>query len=100
MLSIVVSWRDRVELGQALPGLLDSAQALGGDVTVVNYSGSRELLAAQLTGRGGEARVVEVVDERYFNKSRAQNLGAAHSQQPLLFFCDCDILVEPEIIQG
>jgi hypothetical protein len=100
MLSIIVSWRDRVELGRALPGLIASAHASGGDVTVVNYGGSRELLAAQLGERQSEVRVVEVAGERFFNKSRAQNVGATHSSGQILFFCDCDIVLEPATVQS
>lgn len=102
MLSIVVSWRDRAELGQALPGLAAAARAAGGEVTVVSFGGSRSLLREQLSGQrnagAAAVRVVEVEDEPYFNKACAQNLGAAHSHQPVLFFCDCDIVVEPESI--
>lgn len=96
MLSIVVSWRDRKELGRALPGLVDSARLLGGDVTVVNFGGSRDALREQLDGTG--VHVVEIENQKYFNKARAQNLGAAHSQQPYLFFCDCDIVLEPATV--
>ena len=99
MLSIVVSWRDRAELGRALPGLVAAARAVGGDVTVVNFGGSRELLREQLGSFASEITVVQVVEERYFNKASAQNLGAAHSTQPVLFFCDCDIVVEPDTIR-
>lgn len=99
MLSIVVSWRDRGELRQALPGLVAAAQAAGGDVTVVNFGGSRDLLREQLEGCASGVAVVQVEGEPYFNKACAQNLGAAHSRQPVLFFCDCDIVVEPETIR-
>lgn len=95
MLSIVVSWRDRAELGRALPSLVESAAAVGGDVTVVNYSGDPRLLGEQLGALRDAVRVVEVLGEPYFNKSAAQNLGAAHSARPALFFCDCDIVLEP-----
>lgn len=100
MLSIVVSWRDRRELAQSLPGLAAAARVTGGGVRVVNFGGSRRLLAEQLAAAGEppEARVVEVAGQRYFNKARAQNLGAAASDHPYLFFCDCDIVVEPEVI--
>ncbi|HEX8561047.1 MAG TPA: galactosyltransferase-related protein [Pyrinomonadaceae bacterium] len=94
-LSIVVSWRDRAELGGALPGLLATAREVDGDVTVVNFGGSPEMLRAQLGERAPEVRVVEVRGQEYFNKSCAQNLGAAHTTGALLFFCDCDIVLEP-----
>jgi hypothetical protein len=101
MLSIVVSWRDRTELGRALPGLVAAARAAGGEVVVVSFGGSREMLREQLGASAGVAAavsVVEVTDEVYFNKAAAQNLGAAHSHHPVLFFCDCDIVVEPAVI--
>lgn len=96
MLSIVVSWRDRKELGRALPGLVASARLVGGDVTVVNFGGSRDALREQLDG--SDVHVVELENQQYFNKARAQNLGAAHSAQPYLFFCDCDIVLEPATV--
>lgn len=99
MLSIVVSWRDRGELRQALPGLVAAARATGGDVTVVSFGGSRDLLREQLEGCAPDVAVVQVEGEPYFNKACAQNLGAAHSRQPVLFFCDCDIVVESETIR-
>lgn len=98
MLSIIVSWRDRQELSQALPSLLEGAQRAGGEVTVVNFSGSRAMLSAQLAGVCDRVRVVEVRDQQFFNKAAAQNVGASSSTQPMLFFCDCDIVVEPEQI--
>jgi glycosyltransferase involved in cell wall biosynthesis len=100
MLSIIVSWRDRVELGQALPSLLAAARAVEGELLVVNFGGSRELLAAQLGSGREPLRVIELRDERWFNKSRAQNLGASHARHPLLFFCDCDIVLEPAMVRA
>jgi hypothetical protein len=98
MLSIIVSWRDREELGRALPGLIASAALLNGDVTVVNFGGSLEMLRAQLAGSKRDVHVLNFENEQYFNKARANNLGAAHSRQPCLFFCDCDIVVAPQIV--
>jgi hypothetical protein len=99
MLSIIVSWRDRVELVSALPSLLGSAFAVGGDLTIVNYGGSPELLRDQVGSYVADVRIVEVAGERYFNKGRAHNLGVAHTNQPMLFFCDCDIILEPTVVR-
>ncbi len=96
MLSVIVSWRDRDELAQALPSMAATADRLGGDVTVVNFGGSAERLGRQVGRLGGRVRTVEVTGERYFNKARAQNLGAFHTRSPVLFFCDCDIILEPD----
>jgi hypothetical protein len=96
MLSIIVSWRDRVQLGVALPSLVATAQRVGGEVAIVDYGGDSDLLRTQLTAT--PVRVVRVHGETYFNKARAQNIGAASTSQPVLFFCDCDIIVEPESV--
>lgn len=96
MLSIIVSWRDRHELGRALPSLRAAARAVGGDVTIVNFSGTADLLLPMLGTPGPDLHVVTVTGQQYFNKAAAQNIGAAHARHPVLFFCDCDIVLEPE----
>ena len=98
MLSIVISCRDRAELKQALPGLLAAAREAGGDVTVVDFDGSPAMLREQLGEHAPDVRVVRVEGERWFNKACAQNLGAAHTTHPVLFFCDCDIVVDPAAV--
>ena len=98
MLSIIISWRDRDELGRALPGLRAAARALGGDVTIVNFSGNAERLAPMLGAPGPDLHVVTVEGQQYFNKAAAQNIGAAHARHPVLFFCDCDILLEESVV--
>lgn len=95
MLSIIVSWKDRAELGRALPSLVAAARAASGDLTIVNFSGSPAQLEDQLADHRREVRVVEVPGQAYFNKSSAQNVGAASTAQPIMFFCDCDIVLEP-----
>jgi glycosyltransferase involved in cell wall biosynthesis len=91
---IVVTWRDRPELSRALPSLTRCAERHGGNVTVVNYGGSIEQLSALLHGTSKPLTIVTVRDQRCFNKARAQNIGAAHASSRLLFFCDCDILID------
>ena len=98
MLSMVVTWRDRVELTQALPSMLSALDAVGGQLHIVNYSGTREMLDAQIGDHAKSVRVIEVADERYFNKAAAQNIGATHSDGDQLFFCDCDIVLDNEAI--
>ncbi len=95
MLSTIVSWRDRHELGRALPQLIDLAKLVGGDLTIVNYSGSSLLLQSLTASLSGKFQIVAVDRQHYFNKATAQNIGAAHTSQPVLFFCDCDIIVDP-----
>jgi predicted glycosyltransferase involved in capsule biosynthesis len=100
MFSIVVSWRDRIELGQALPTMLAVANAVGGDVNVVSYSGSRVLLDQQLGVYADAVNVIKVAGEEYFNKAAAQNIGASRTGGRMLFFCDCDILLDHDSVLG
>lgn len=99
MLTIVVSWRNRVQLCESLPSLLATCDQIGGDLTIVNYDGDESMLGEQLAGvERGRLSIVRITGERYFNKARAQNIGAAHARHPILFFCDCDIVVNPDEI--
>jgi glycosyltransferase involved in cell wall biosynthesis len=92
-LSIVIPWCDRVELGQALPQMLKLAHCLDATVTIVNYAGSPGELARQTAGATGVG-LIQIEGPSWFNKSRANNIGAAASGGEFLFFCDCDILLE------
>ena len=99
MLSIITTWRNRQELKQAWPCLAEAAALTGGDLTVVDYSGDRRQLAQQLNDHDpATVRVARIEGERYFNKARAQNIGAAYGENEILFFCDCDILINPNEI--
>ncbi|ORC49132.1 glycosyl transferase family 2 [Burkholderia sp. A27] len=98
MLSIIVTWRNRNELGRALPGLVETARRLDGEVVIVNFGGDADALERQLKGQESAVQVVELRDQRHFHKTKAQNLGAHFSRGDTLFFCDCDIIVEPDVI--
>jgi hypothetical protein len=98
MLSIIVSWRNRDELGRALPSLLAAAREIGGNITIVNYSGAQDRLAPMLGTACEDIKVVTVEHQQYFNKAAAQNIGAAHAIHPILFFCDCDIVLDAAVV--
>jgi hypothetical protein len=100
MISVVVSWRDRHELREALPALTLAARGMGGEICVVNFDGDRSLVREQVREYEEVVDLVHVAGQSYFNKSAAQNIGAAHGDQPLLFFCDCDIVLEPGLLAG
>jgi len=99
MLSIIVSWKNRVELGRSLRSLLAAAAAFEGEVIIVNFDGDAATLAGLAEGAEG-LRIVHVAGQPQFNKSAANNIGAFHARFPWLFFCDCDILLEPEVLRG
>jgi hypothetical protein len=98
LLSIIVSWRNRNELRETLPGMIASARIVHGDMTVVNFGGDATSLDQQIAGYRGHVRLLNVPDQRYFNKSCAHNLGVAATTQPFLFFCDCDIVLDPQSV--
>ena len=92
-LSIVVSWRDRTELHESVPALVNVVEDLEGELLIVNFSGDSTLLHSQISVRSKHMKIIEVPKQRYFNKSRAQNVGAGFAQHSTLFFCDCDIVL-------
>lgn len=98
MLSIIVTWRNRNELAGALPGLVETAGRLNGEVVIVNFGGDAASLARQLEGFEHAVQVAQWREQRYFHKTKAQNLGAHAARHDMLFFCDCDIIVEPDAI--
>ena len=98
-MSLVITWRDRKELMQALPSFVELIEALQGEIIIVNFGGSPGFLREQLNGCSNERiKVVDVKDQHYFNKSCAQNIGAYHSSYPVLFFCDCDIILDQKLV--
>lgn len=94
MLSTIVTWRDRTELPATLPPLVSLARSLHGDVTVVNFGGDADAAQEQIGGWRDTVALVNVDSQPYFNKSCGQNIGAAITRQPMLFFCDCDIVID------
>jgi predicted glycosyltransferase involved in capsule biosynthesis len=99
-LSLIVSWRDRDELGITLPHILGSLEHMRAEVLVINYGGNKARLASFIEPFGPRVRTVEVDNVEYFNKSCAHNHGAAAATGDIFFFCDCDIIIQPEVLPG
>lgn len=97
MLSVIVTWRDRDELERAIPSMLCVAQSLCGEVLVVNFGGDLSRLRRQLPQNSGLIKIVHVPDRTFFNKPAAANMGASQASKDLLFFCDCDIVLGPDL---
>jgi glycosyltransferase involved in cell wall biosynthesis len=96
--SIIVPWRNRQELTQTFPRLVETVEALCGELIVVNFGGSSDLLPAQRIFEASRVTLLEIRNQRYFNKAKANNVGAAVARHPILFFCDCDIIITPEVV--
>jgi hypothetical protein len=100
VLSIVVTWRDREELGRALPSIIASAQSVDGEVVIVNYGGDTASLLRQIDGQAGRCRIVGGPPQPYFHKAVANNIGARFASRPILFFCDCDIILPDGLVRS
>lgn len=99
MLSMIVSWYNRHELQQALPSLVESMQAINGEIIIVNFGGDKSLLNKQIGDFKSQITVINLLNTNgKFNKPTAQNIGAHFATQPYLFFCDNDIILSPAVI--
>lgn len=100
MLSIIISWRDRIELQQALPSLIACIEPIDGQINIVNFAGDQQLLNQQLAEftQHPQLKVTQISQQPFFNKAAAQNIGAKTAKYDNLFFCDCDIIVNPNQI--
>ncbi len=99
MLSLIVTWRDREELARALPSMVASAESVGGELVIVNYGGDRNSLARQIGGFAAQCRVVTAPPQPFFHKAVANNCGAFFARRPILFFCDCDIILPEGLVE-
>ncbi|WP_213947477.1 glycosyltransferase family 2 protein [Luteibacter sp. dw_328] len=98
MLSLIVTWRDRDELVRALPSMVVAAESVEGELVIVNFGGDAQRLDTQLEGFAGRVRVIAGPPQRYFHKAVANNIGAHFARYPLLFFCDCDIILPEGLV--
>jgi len=97
MVSIIVSWNNRAELWHTLPAFARCLRHKNFDITIVNYGGDSVILNQLTASIKGKIRVIEVKNCTYFNKAKANNIGAFYASNPLLFFCDCDIMLDEEV---
>jgi len=99
MLSIIVSWKNRRELSQSIESLGLAASGLNGELIIVNFDGDKnyiEELIKQTSFKN--IRVLHVKEQPMFNKAASNNIGAYHARFDHLFFCDCDIIMEPYVL--
>lgn len=70
------------------------AETIGGEVIVANHGGDAEQLRALLGAHVDRVRIATIYSDDYFSKTCAMNVGGLLAQNDLLFFCDCDIILE------
>jgi glycosyltransferase involved in cell wall biosynthesis len=98
MLSIIIAWCNRDELGQTLTPLLACVDAINSEVVVVNFGGELQRLLRQVPQDDPRVILADAGSQRYFNKSKAYNLGSSVARGDILFFCDCDVIIERETL--
>lgn len=92
LLSVIISWRDRMELGRCVESLSRMLHGRDAEIIVVNLGGKRDVLDSQIA-MADDIKIVEK-EAKWFNKPVAQNMGAHAARGDYLFFCDCDILFD------
>lgn len=95
MISIVVPWKNRKEIYRSMGAFIEVAQALGGEVILVNYCGQLELSRLPVASC---LRIVQVSGREFFNKASANNIGGFLARHDKVFFCDCDIVVDADVV--
>jgi hypothetical protein len=95
--SAIIAWRNRPELAQTLRANVRMFERYCEEVIVVNCGGDPDALS-RLAPRGSVAGLRQVdVPGAPFNKSFANNIGAACSSRPFLFFVDADIILRSDL---
>lgn len=100
MLSLIIPWCNRNELQEALPSMVKNIETIGGDISIVNLAGDKQWLENQIGEFKNCVSIINVNNSERFVKTRAQNIGAKHTKQPYLFFCDCDIILSDNLLQN
>ena len=93
-LSVIIPWRDRPELAEALQANASHLRRPGIEVLVVNGGGDRRAIEQLLQSRGWPGILeIHFASSEAFNKSECVNLGAFHAQGEALFILDADVVL-------
>lgn len=95
--SVVVPWWNRPELRHMLDANGPLLTRHGAEVVVVNCGGDAADAAAQLAGYTAAPVRHVVIPDAVRNRSLARNLGALCSTGSVLFFLDCDVILQSDI---
>jgi glycosyltransferase involved in cell wall biosynthesis len=95
--SVVIPWWNRPELRRTLDANGPWLARHGAEVVVVNCGGDAAEAAAQLAGYTAAPVRHVVIPDAVRNRSLARNLGALCSTGNVLFFLDCDVILQSDI---
>ncbi len=92
LLSVIIPWRNRPELGATLKANLAFMAQWDCEVLIVNYGGDAQILADMLDSANPILRLIEVRVEG-FNKSRALNIGTHFARGQYCMLLDSDVIL-------
>ncbi|MBL6447567.1 glycosyltransferase [Fulvivirga sp. 29W222] len=92
---MIITWRDRKEIDRALPSFLETVKLLNGEIIIVNFGGDGKMLNDLISDKIDYLKVIHVEQQEFFHKTVAANIGASYASNEILFFCDCDIILDP-----
>ena len=99
-ISVIIPCKGRLEhLKECLPTLLSQTKPFL-EIIVVDYNCPDKVSAWVKKLNNPLVRSVKLKDkEKYFNLSKARNLGYKSAKGDMLFFCDADTLLSPFFVQ-
>lgn len=101
MFSIIIPWRNRLQLAATITHFKAAIDALQGEIVIINFGGDYALLDSLIPRQNRQGiKIVNLLEIAYFNLSATRNIGAHYASHDLLFFCDCDVLIEDAIVKS
>lgn len=98
MYSVIIPWRDRPELKQALEANAPMFERHAAEVIVVNGGGDPDAVTTLIRDVPITALRQIVFPDAPFNLSRLRNLGAQHATGRFLFFLDADTIMRTDVL--
>jgi len=101
MFSIIIPWRNRTQLSTTIKNFKEVVDNLQGEIVIINFGGDAILLDSLIPQNNRQRiKIVHLHDITYFNLSATRNIGAHHASHDVLFFCDCDVLIDYAIVKN
>ena len=99
-LSVLIPWKNRPELGEALERNACLLQQEHIEVLVVNDGGDPEELNRLVRDHGWpEVRIVHIAGVHEFNKPECLNIGASFAAGETLFVLDADVIPDRDFLE-
>ncbi len=98
MVSVIIAWKARPELKRTLEANAPFFARHSAELIIVNCGGDTQHLESLMGDQGIRAVRLLHVPSVAFNRSLANNLGAAHASHDFLFFLDADVILKSDVL--